>query len=53
MPQSIVARKGSVGIMVQELVKNFRMIMAPNTASHLTERRLLLMGSITFLGRTV
>ncbi|KAK8794998.1 hypothetical protein WA588_003849 [Blastocystis sp. NMH] len=39
MPQSIVARKGSVGITVQELVKNFRMIMAPNTASHLTERR--------------
>lgn len=39
VPQSIVARKGSVGLMVQDLVKNFRTIMAPNTAAHLVERR--------------
>ena len=34
-----MARKGSVGLMVQDLVKNFRTIMAPNTAAHLVERR--------------
>ncbi|OAO17278.1 SWI4 1, Peter Pan-like protein suppressor [Blastocystis sp. ATCC 50177/Nand II] len=38
MPQSIVARKGSVGPYVADLVKNIRNIMAPNTAMHLNEK---------------
>ena len=33
-----MARKGSVGVYVAELVKNFRNIMAPNTAMHLNEK---------------
>lgn len=42
MPQSIVARKGSVGPYVADLVKNIRNIMAPNTAMHLNEKTCVL-----------
>lgn len=42
MPQSIVARKGSVGPYVADLVKNIRSIMAPNTAMHLNEKTCVL-----------
>ena len=34
----MVARKGSVGGYVAELVKNFRNIMAPHTSMHLNEK---------------